>query len=154
MGNHPDWLLLYTHRWSQGALRSHASCDPWDSGGSRNSLEKQENKAKVRTPTFSPKTASSQEGARDTHTELPFPSATRLQDPLLTPGLSCQRSREDIFSVVSKLPISCSSFKFKLYLCLIKTKSMQVISWGSGSEIKGSSHRVVLFLKDILGRGL
>lgn len=97
LGNHPDWLLLYTHRWSQGALRSHASCDPWDSGGSRNSLEKQENKAKVRTPTFSSKTASSQEGARDTHTELPFPSAIRLQDPLLTPDPSCQRSREDIF---------------------------------------------------------
>lgn len=153
--NHSDWLLLYTHRWSQGALGSHASCDPWDSGGSRNALiERQENEAKVRTPTFSSNTASFQEGARDTHTELPSPSATRLQGPLLTPGPSCQRSGKDIFSVVSKLPTSCSSFKFKPYLCPTKTKSMQVILWGSGSEIKGSRHIVVLFLKDILGRGL
>lgn len=88
-----------------------------------------------------------------TYTELPFPSAKdfRIHCPLLVPA--AKDVVKTFFSVVSKLPISYSSFKFKPYLCLIKTKSMQAILWGSGSEIKGSSY-MVLFLKDILGRDL
>lgn len=136
LGNHPDQLLPHTHRWSQGALGSHASSDPWDSGGSGNALrERQGNEAKVRTPTFSSKTGSSQEGVRGTHSNRsPSPQYQdfRIHCSSLVPAT---KEAGETFTEVSELPVRYNSFKFKPYLHLIKTKSMQVILWQSVPEI-------------------
>lgn len=96
----------------------------------------------------------SRRGHKHTQWQLPSSSTPRLQASLLIPVPNYQKSREDFFWEVSTLSARCSSFKFKPSLCLIKTTSVLVILWQSGSDIEWSNHMDILFLKDVLGRAL
>ena len=136
MTEQPFWLAAATY--SQVA-RGHLGvpCFLW-SLGLRGHLEcpkRQENGAKVRTHTFSQRTSSSQ-GAANTHSWPLHPPAPRLQDPLLIPVSNYQKSKEGILGKVFTQLIKWSSLKVKPNLCLIKTKSVQVILWLRDRTIK------------------
>ena len=143
MPGQPPWQAAATY--SQ-AVRGHLGvpCFLWPRGlqGLRECPSRQEDGTKVKTDARN-NTALQKEQQTDT----PLPEANfRTHCLFLFPTTT--KLRKTLFGKVSTVLVRCSSFKFKPYLCLVKTKSTQVLLWQSGSEVESSSPLDTFLLED------